>query len=100
MISVLGEAMRMRASCGALPPGSNMRHTGRALSDRGILPLADVSLVREAQCSQKLGIIRSVKVAMLMDQVHRSGWTERAWRGAAAPACCAAPTRAAPIPCL
>jgi hypothetical protein len=88
------------ASCGPLPPGSNMRHAARALSDRGI---SDVSLVR-AQCPgrgaqvmsaidgaivlmceccraavacEKLGVIRSGKLAIRVDTGSPlSWWTE------------------------
>jgi hypothetical protein len=52
MISVLeamSEAMRMRASCGAFPPGSNMRRAVPSTGGPGIYLRRGVSLVR-ARC--------------------------------------------------
>ena len=49
MISVLeamSEAMRMRASCGALHLGVKHAHAGRALAERGIYLRRNVSLLR------------------------------------------------------
>ncbi len=125
MISVLeamSEAMRMRASCGALHLGVKHAPCGPSTGGpRDSYLRRDVSLLRaqyladEAQvtcafdravvrtceycravvANEKLGVIRSGKVAMLVDTGSPlSGWTERAWAAPGGSACCVAPSGA------
>jgi hypothetical protein len=95
--------MPMRASCGSVFPGvKHVRRAARTVGPQKSTFRRDVSLMcaqvtsafdwaimrmyeycRAVVAREKLGVIRSGKVTMLVNTGSPlSGWTERVWRGA------------------